>query len=268
MTQLGLIHDKEKTLENENVIRKDTAYIFQKFDGATIVFSDCDKITFQSDLKKINVPKSYLPNGKQDIQSLKLSSLNFNISIQKKTENTTDQQEINKAAFAAFENTDFYTVMGEDKQSEYNGIKTEILNSTQLSKEQALKLTRFLRANVPNLAFGVNCYSGKDRTGAFIAELAKEVAEYNLKKPVPSMGLLRGESLAVAVADYNYANPVSTSQIPTNVPSANGAEIKLYENTKISVLKVKPVLVNGTIEKIAVLWSQFCDKIRGSKVKD
>jgi hypothetical protein len=255
VAQLGLIHpeskiEKEGIIHDEKVIQEDTHELLKLLNERPIqVDNESSEISIEKDV--IKVPRAMFQNLNDEVKNLTLNSFYMNISIQDNKENTEGQKAINQHVIYTF---------GHEALGISEELKNKITSKKELSQEDALELLESFQ--VKGLSTGVMCYSGKDRTGFIVAELAKRVTENKINSSVGSMGSIVAGSLAVAVADFNQANPKDKKGTFVEQRSQK------YEFENITFLKLKLDAL-GTISKAIQQAANYVfGYLRGQKAAD
>ena len=188
----------------------------------------------------------------------------FNISISKDQTNTKDQREINKEAFAELEKLKILRTV------EFETLKTNILTKKQLSYQEALQMLQLLRES--GISSGIMCYSGKDRTGVIVANLARIITEKALNNSSSTMGSINARSLAVSVSDYNAVNPyendTSVDSTTAILDQNSTTQQEIYTPTKITFLKLGPNVQDSRLKKCQQILHVAVGYLKGTNIAD
>lgn len=227
MSLLDETIDKNKNgfAHNEKNFMLDSAYTYERFNGATIHFSsEAEKPSFvEGDKGKIAQVIIPWPKEKNPIpQDTTLTSIFFNQSVQGETDNNklVEQKRINEDAIRHLEK-----FTPDDKKATLTGLKNR-LNDTNSSYELARDILLFAKSLGGSI--GVNCFSGKDRTGELITQV--------IKKHITDRAAESGIKLSRA----------ETQKIAKNLHSDKGiARQVAFLNVGVAALKIKKIFIDG-----------------------
>ncbi len=212
LTQMSLLSpEKVKNMpgfiQNEATFMKDMAHIFKEFQDAKIAFGP-PAPSVSSDGRTVRLPRE------ADVQyppKVTLKTLFFNVSVQDGTKNTGVQQEINKKAFAQLhelasgleDSKEKTTLLAKIKALEAelnkNGGSYEIAAQILKLAQEISEVCKF------GLGEGVNCFSGKDRTGELIKYIARDEFAAHIPADIPHAAKIK-EAFDSAVTGLDMAD--------------------------------------------------------------
>ena len=216
MVQTSLLHGTKPKFEksgfrkDEQVQIEDMDRIFEKFDGYKIAFKpELDGSHVDQDAKTIYLPWSMKPQNFDEKKPIALRTAFFNISIQtdmsykdKNTDESTDSfKSINQKNMKRLN-----TFAKEDCQESFSPILKPAEKSGYTDAAIAQNLIATIKERFGSACgVGVNCFSGKDRTGFILSRLTqwfigKSVGEEN---NVYKRTLLHSDSMATTVVNIN-----------------------------------------------------------------
>lgn len=211
---------KAEFVPNEQNVALDTSYIYQQMNNKTIRFYDEKEFegkgTFVFE-NEIYIPKKYAARGEMETATLKTAFANFSATGNKK--NDGKQKIINENWFTTLEQ-----LLTESKEpllekgnllAELRDFKSKLDTTPadiDLEAEDSAKAVDLMNrigehcCGKDSCAISINCLSGKDRTGLFIASQVKKMvkahfSDENLRQF--HKRLLSKEGMALKIAKLN-----------------------------------------------------------------
>ncbi len=185
-------------VQNERNQMLDMAEIFAEFDGKTLIFDG--KGPFIDNDGVVHLPTKKDDADGKPIQRT-LNATFHNISTQGQTKNTGEQAEVNQAslekietqlqsyekkiaALPAGERKNSYNHKISQRRKQFESIKDRLNNKQESNYKIGQDLAKFHQGL--GAALGINCFSGKDRTGY----AAVKLAGHFIKKQASKVGKL------------------------------------------------------------------------------
>lgn len=253
LSQTSLLNPfKAKEVKEGGFVRSERNYmldmeeIFKEFNNKTLVLDPKATVAYIDADDKIHIPAEGLKASKE----ITLTTSFFNVSVQVTTKNKGIQQEVNDLAFdslrarvkaSTFEGLPKQYVktvtlekLREDLITKINDLQTR-LNEEGGSYELAAQLIHLQEevalSDGAGSAKGINCFSGKDRTG----EVAKYLVRDCYAKALNPLGGMGKEEKQKKIADFekHLASPESL------------ALQNCYENTGVRVMRNAAITLLG-----------------------
>ena len=200
--QLSALNLKKNALDSsgwkhdEGVAFKDFRYIMQQFDGKEIKFADDGP---RVEGNQVILPKSIL-DKEPPMNAIKLNAFIFNVSPQGNTKNDGLQKEHNDQELKRLRDIYSHIFEPEEAEATWNDLVYGTSSGYDLAERFGLILHDFAQENG---ALGMNCASGKDRTGFVAARLMqRKLSEVYPDNP-HGRRILNPDSTATRIARDN-----------------------------------------------------------------
>lgn len=231
LVHLALLNPKKYEIDKngwahieENQIR-DMAEIFKEFDGRKVIFDGKGPyIDKEGNIHSDKKPSDGYPN------ELILNTIFINISVQGTVENTEAQREINEPGFNKLKK--LIETRGPLVQPETHTLFKKVLDAIDHGESNFWVAEEFSDVMLQlNLATGIHCASGKDRTGFVSARVVQRLLARTINN----------NANLTAKQKTKLKNKFAHEILNFNKPAA----LVVKDNTNIIILKISPFTLPG-----------------------